>query len=177
MNPSASNLWERLGFETGWNVDLDALDAALREAGLRWHPDRFALASETDRIAAEDAMSSINEAWRTLRDPFLRAQALLVELGTPIEDGTDKNADPMFLMEMMELKEEAAQAAEAGDVPKMAELDARFAQRESDELNAFGEAYSANESPDSLRERLQRTAYLRRTREQLQTREQPQQHE
>ncbi len=171
MNPSASNLWERLGLEQGWVVEIDALDAALRAAGLRWHPDRFALASESARTEAEDAMAAVNDAWRILRDPFLRAQALLKELGTPMEDGTEKNADPMFLMEMMELKEEAADAMTSANSDGNSEaclaLEAKLSLREANELNAFGDAYLANEAPHDLRERLQRTAYLRRTREQL----------
>ncbi|MBT3340217.1 MAG: Fe-S protein assembly co-chaperone HscB [Planctomycetes bacterium] len=167
MNPSATNLWHRLGLEQSWAVDTVALDTALREAGLRWHPDRFALATDAERATAEDAMSAINEAWRTLRDPFLRAQALLKELGAPMQDGTDKNADPMFLMEMMELKEEAFDAEASGDSSRIRQLDAKFAAREFEELNAFGDAYLAKEAPADLRDRLQRTAYLRRTRKQL----------
>ena len=53
----------------------------------------------------------LNEAWRTLKDPFKRAEYLLALSGVSLA----KEVPPALLMETLELREELAEARAAGD--------------------------------------------------------------
>jgi len=53
----------------------------------------------------------LNEAWRTLKDPFKRAEYLLALSGVSLA----KEVPPALLMETLELREELSEARAAGD--------------------------------------------------------------
>lgn len=85
--------------------------ASLRREFLRLqnviHPDKFPPGPTKER--AEALSARINEAYRTLSDPLLRAQYLLSEwhgIDVTAEDGAAKHAlDPETLMLVMEVQE------------------------------------------------------------------------
>jgi molecular chaperone HscB len=52
----------------------------------------------------------VNESWRVLRDPVKRAEALLARLGVHVDERGQPPSDPELLMEMMERREELAEA-------------------------------------------------------------------
>jgi molecular chaperone HscB len=85
------------------------------------HPDRYAGRPATERREALNRAIEVNEAWRVLRDPVRRAEALLVRLGTALEEGTEPPAPPEFLMTMMEHRESLR---EAGRSRNKAQVDA-----------------------------------------------------
>jgi molecular chaperone HscB len=143
MDPFAT-----LGIPRKFDVDLAAVEKTHRELSRALHPDRFVGAMASERRAALDKAVEANEAWRIVRDPIRRAEALLALSGARPGEGQEPKADPGFLMEMMEQREALAEARQARDlaaVKRMAEAveaRAREAQVVLAEGFARGEAAS-----------------------------------
>jgi molecular chaperone HscB len=108
MNPFA-----RLGVEPTFTVDLVELERVHRELSRALHPDRHAQGLPSERRRVLDEAVAVNEAWRVLRDPLRRAEALLTLRGEPLE-GPDAKPSPAFLMEMMERRDELEAAKARG---------------------------------------------------------------
>jgi molecular chaperone HscB len=152
--------------------DLEAcvLRGALLKGSLQWHPDRFALASEEKRAEAEDRMASLNHAHEKLIDPLHRAEELLSLHGHALGNGTDQTSSPIFLMEMMEIKEEAEEALQSGDRARLAIATASLRENEQERIHAITLAFrdwEAAERPnsqlDQLRGLVTEAVYVRRT--------------
>ncbi len=144
------------------------MSAALRKAGMAWHPDRFALASAEERDHAEQRMADLNEAFEQLADPLHRI-ALLLEL-----DAKNSTASPAFLMEMMEFREDLASAQDAGQNDKVISLLQQLGEDYQVRLDRLGEAaesvsqgQSTNATRESLGALFTEATYLRQSREEL----------
>ncbi len=101
------NYFELFGLEPGFDIDLSAIAERYRELQRAVHPDRFANASDQERMLSVQQAAHVNEAYQTLKSPLLRARYLLELRGIALND-TDTTMDPMFLMEQMELRESLA---------------------------------------------------------------------
>ena len=67
--------------------------------------------AQADKKRAEALSSRINEAYKTLQNPLLRAQYLLSLRGIEVaEDETAKVEDPELLMEVLEAREQIEEA-------------------------------------------------------------------
>ncbi|KAK4507964.1 hypothetical protein PRZ48_001699 [Zasmidium cellare] len=82
--------------------DLRALRSEFLRQQAKAHPD---LAPPAQKRAAEALSARINEAYKTLQDPLLRAQYLLREAGIDVEDESAKLEEGELLMEVMEARE------------------------------------------------------------------------
>lgn len=81
------------------------------------HPDRHPPHLKT---RAEATSARINEAYKTLQNPLLRAQYLLSLRGIDVaEDETAKVEDPELLMEVLDTREEIENAQEEEDLDDM----------------------------------------------------------
>ncbi|KAH7410967.1 putative chaperone [Cadophora sp. MPI-SDFR-AT-0126] len=81
------------------------------------HPDRHPQHLKT---RAEATSARINEAYKTLQNPLLRAQYLLGLRGIDVaEDETAKVDDPELLMEVLDAREEIENAREEGELEEM----------------------------------------------------------
>ncbi|SON50468.1 co-chaperone HscB [Vibrio tapetis] len=103
------NHFELFGLPTQFNLDAAHLSAQFRELQKRFHPDKYATASERDRLLAVQKAAQINDAYQVLKQPISRAEYLLSELGVDIRNEQNTMQDPAFLMEQMELREELEQ--------------------------------------------------------------------
>ncbi|KAH0537082.1 hypothetical protein FGG08_006084 [Glutinoglossum americanum] len=87
-----------------FSVNLQQLREEFLQLQQNAHPDRH---PPEVKHRAEAASAYINEAYKTLRDPLLRAQHLLSLRGFDVAcDETAKIDDPELLMEVMETREE-----------------------------------------------------------------------
>jgi molecular chaperone HscB len=115
-----------LGIPRTFDVDLPAVERAHRELSRALHPDRFVNATASERRAALAKAVEVNEAWRVVRDPIRRAEALLRLAGIAAEEGDEhgerSEADPEFLMEMLEQREALAEAKAARDLERVREM-------------------------------------------------------
>jgi molecular chaperone HscB len=117
MDPFAT-----LGAPRRYDLDLDALEKTHRELSRALHPDKFAQAGASERRAALEKAANVNEAWRILRDPIRRAEALFQLEGLAVGETNEPKASPAFLMEVMEEREALAEARAAKDLAKVKKL-------------------------------------------------------
>jgi molecular chaperone HscB len=121
--------FELLGAERRFDLDLSVLEKRHREISRALHPDKHAQASASERRAALEKAAAVNEAWRVLRDPVKRAEALFRLAGIAVGETNEPKASPDFLMEVMEQREALAEARAAKDMAKVEELAAEMKTR------------------------------------------------
>jgi molecular chaperone HscB len=93
-------------------IDVERLDAAYRERARRVHPDRHTQHSAAVQVEALTAATELNTAYRTLKDPVLRASHLLALRGV---DPGQASPTPALLMRQMSWHEALDAARQDGD--------------------------------------------------------------
>jgi molecular chaperone HscB len=112
----------------------------------------------------------VNDAFRRLKDPVRRAEALLTLLGIPFGQGSEPPPDPEFLMEVMERREALTEAAAERNVDAVAGLLSDALAWETAAIAELGLAFGAvpaeGDVPDAVQGRLRhalgRLRYARR---------------
>src|SRR5258708_13866060 len=122
MAPSA-NYFDFFGLPHKLNLDSKGLESRFDALSKQWHPDRFARASPDQRRISEDATATLNDGYRTLREPLSRAEYLLKEHGFDIGEQKSNNVPPELLEEVFELNM-ALEEIESSR-PHLAEANAR----------------------------------------------------
>ncbi|CAK1695063.1 (Fe-S) cluster biosynthesis co-chaperone HscB [Vibrio crassostreae] len=109
------NHFELFGLPLQFQLDGSLLSSQFRDLQRQFHPDKFATASERDRLLAVQKAAQINDAYQVLKNPISRAEYLLVQHGEDIRGEQQTMQDPMFLMEQMELREELEHITDSSD--------------------------------------------------------------
>ena len=109
------NHFELFGLPLQFQLDGSLLSSQFRDLQRQFHPDKFATASERDRLLAVQKAAQINDAYQVLKNPISRAEYLLIQHGEDIRGEQQTMQDPMFLMEQMELREELEDIADSSD--------------------------------------------------------------
>ncbi|MEZ8985628.1 co-chaperone HscB [Vibrio cyclitrophicus FF160] len=109
------NHFELFGLPLQFQLDGSLLSSQFRDLQRQFHPDKFATASERDRLLAVQKAAQINDAYQVLKNPVSRAEYLLVQHDEDIRGEQQTMQDPMFLMEQMELREELEDIADSSD--------------------------------------------------------------
>ena len=91
--------YEALGLEPKLALDSDDLKKRFYDRSRQWHPDRFSRGTSEEKQRSEEMTSTLNDAFRTLRDPVGRAEYFLRESGLELS----KDAPPELLEEVFEL--------------------------------------------------------------------------
>lgn len=163
MNPSP---FELLGVEPRFDLDIEALEERHRLLSGTLHPDRYAGKPPAERRMALDKAIQVNEAWRALRDPVRRAEALLSVRGLWVDEDKEPKPPPALLMEMMEIREELAEAKQSGDLGRIGLLGDKMRGREKEVLARLNDAFDQNDN-DALLPSLGELRYIRRFFEEL----------
>jgi molecular chaperone HscB len=121
--------FQMLGAERRFDLDLAVLEKTHRELSRALHPDKFAQTGASERRAALEKAASVNEAWRTLRDPIRRAEALFALAGIAVGENNEPKPSGSFLMEMMETREALAEARATADLDEVRALGRAIAAR------------------------------------------------
>jgi molecular chaperone HscB len=116
MDPFAT-----FGIERCYDVDLRAVEKTHRELSRVLHPDRYLATAIGERREALARAVEVNEAWRILRDPLRRAEALMALCGLST-DHRERSPEPEFLMEMLEQREALSEARGARDRKAVSDL-------------------------------------------------------
>jgi molecular chaperone HscB len=111
-----------LGIAPRFDLDLGAVEKQHRELSRALHPDRFAAAGASERQAALGKAVEVNEAWRIVRDPIRRAEALLALHGVDMKEENTPKQDTEFLVEMLEQREALDDAKRARDLEAVHKL-------------------------------------------------------
>ena len=157
--PVQPDLFAQLGVAPRYDVDLKELEAAFFAKSKELHPDRFASAPAAERVAALSKSRAFNDAYQTLRKPVPRAEYLLVRGGMTI--GDNERLDPAFLMEILELREELAEARAAGQTVIVAQKQDAMVARRKGVLGELPALFATNDLV-SVKERLMVLRYLNR---------------
>ena len=96
-----------LGLEPRLDLDAKALERAYLDRSRAVHPDFHQNARPEQQAEMLARAAELNDAWRVLRDPWRRAQALVDRLDPKASERTKQLSCP-FLVEAMELAEEVA---------------------------------------------------------------------
>ena len=154
----ARNPFDQLGLDPEFDLDLDQLETVYLQQSAEAHPDRHP--DPADQAEAADRAARINEAYRTLKDPESRANALLAIHGGAARE-EDTSLPPDLLMEVMEQREAIEAAREGNDDAELDRLIGEATERRRARLETIGELFGAVETADDP------TATLEKIREQL----------
>ncbi len=133
-SPSSSNdLFGLLGLMPRFDVDGKQLEAAFFERTKELHPDRFATAPAAERVAALSKARALNDAYQMLKRETSRAEYLLSREGITI--GDNERIDPALVMELLEEREELANARQREDLPEVERLQGKMRKQRRDALD------------------------------------------
>jgi molecular chaperone HscB len=158
-----------LGLPATYAVDVDAAEAAYKRLSRQVHPDRFATADPRARRASLARTVQLNDAWRTLRDPVRRATYMLSRAGVDIgdENKTGEGASKLkpsqaFLMEMLELNDELAEAS--GNPARLESMTSMLRARASETMARIAAGIQAGTEPrlDAAAQELAALRYYQR---------------
>jgi molecular chaperone HscB len=148
-----------LGLAPAYEVDLAALERAFFERSKAAHPDRVAGATAGERVAALSRSRALNDAYQLIKKPVPRAEYLLARAGVTI--GDNERLDPAFLMEILELREQLAEARAADNTQLVGELAQVMRGRRTEALAVLPGLFAAGDFP-AIKERLILLRYVDR---------------
>jgi molecular chaperone HscB len=148
-----------LGLTPSYDVDLAALERAFFERSKTMHPDRVATAPAAERVVALSRSRALNDAYQLIKRPVSRAEYLLERAGVTI--GDNERLDPAFLMEILELREELAEARAAGNLPLVEKLQRAMQARRGEALGALSALFAAGDHA-AIKQRLIVLRYIHR---------------
>ncbi len=125
-----TDYFTRLGLPGRFSLDAAELERQYLARSRAVHPDYHLGGATADLAASLELSAALNEAYNTLRDPFLRADHLLRLVGGPTAS-EQKQMPPAFLAEMLEAREQVEEARDENSPcsGKLVELQDEFAGR------------------------------------------------
>jgi molecular chaperone HscB len=151
MSATEKNFFQLLSVPQSFEVDMNLLTDNYRQLQRATHPDRFANASERERLLSVQQAAQINDAFNTLKKPLSRARYLLGLAGVSTDEENNTAMDPMFLMQQMELREAMAEVQDLDALGAL--LDDIDAQRRN-LMQALKDSLSSDEN-DALQQAAQ----------------------
>lgn len=166
---SSPDPFAALGLEPALELDLEALEESYLARSRDAHPDRWSdelrSSDDPERLAEALALSAaINDAYRTLRDRWLRAGVLIDHIDSTARDAT-RSLSPAFLVEAMELAEAVAEVSADGAAALRAEIETRT----EDAFASIAEALGAGDARAAATA-LHQSQYFRKARADLDAR-------
>ena len=149
--------FELLGIPRSLHLSLDVLQQRYYELSRQFHPDRFMRSPEAERQKALDLSSTLNDAYRTLKDPLKRAMYVLSQEGFDVGEQRSKDVPPELLEEVFELNM-ALEEMRGGDDsarPQLETAEKNFTNMLTEvdrQLEVFFEQYDHAQSRDKLSE-------------------------
>ena len=158
--------FELLGVPALFALDEHELAKRHRDLSRALHPDRYAGRPSSERREALNRAISVNEAFRRLRDPISRAEALLQQLGREVSESNQPKPDTSLLMQVMEEREALSAARRKGDRPKIEGIAAAASDQAEQATERMADAFSEEPIPvDRVLKLLGELRYLRRLKE------------
>ncbi len=151
--------FEALGLDPAFELNLGLLEQRHRDLSRTLHPDRHAASGAAERRMALGRAIEVNEAFRALKDPVRRAEALLARLGVQSGEGKEPPASPALLMEVMERREALAEIRHSKNEPALARLVAEVSRSEARTQAALAQQFAL--SAPNTAEILKRIGELR----------------
>jgi molecular chaperone HscB len=150
MPTLSKNFFTFFGLDRKLTVEPDLLQRRFYELSRQWHPDRFSRKPASEQAQALEATATLNDGYRTLKDPVKRAEYLLAEEGFPIGEQRSKDVPAELLEEVFDLNmalEELKEGDESAR-PQLASAKENFVQMRADidrQLTSLFARYDAAE--------------------------------
>ena len=151
--------FDLLGLPERFDLDAAAIESAFFAKSRELHPDRFVSAPADERVAVLSRSRALNDAYQTVKKPVPRAEYLLARAGVTI--GDNERLDPSFLMEILELREELAEARVAKRTAEVAVLQGKMAARRKSAVAVLPGLFESRDLP-AIKEQLIVLRYLDR---------------
>ena len=135
--------------EPAFDIDAENLEQTYRALAARFHPDKFASASAFEQKQAVMMSSTINEAYRTLKNPTDRAAYLLRQQGIDADAPEHTSFAPEFLMQQMEWRETLAEARGGQDQTALTALDKEISGAQQELWRDLREAFRRQQYEDA----------------------------
>lgn len=135
--------------EPQFDIDTDSLEQNYRTLAARFHPDRFASASAFEQKQAVMMSSTVNDAYRTLKNPTDRAAYLLRQQGIDADSPEHTSFAPEFLMQQMEWRETLAEARGGQDQTALPALDKEISGAQQELWRDLREAFRRQQYEDA----------------------------
>lgn len=163
--------FQRLGLERSFAQDPEQISVSHRALQRKVHPDRYAHKGARERRLSMEHATALNDAVRTLRDPLRRADYLLSLRGVDVgaEGAGRVQLDPMFLMEVLELREAIDELVGPDAHPERARLRRQVVARYEGTLARLGEGLDGGGAVEPLTQAAAQLRYLRRIIDELET--------
>lgn len=85
---------------------MPLLSATYQKLAQLTHPDKFASASESEKLVAVQKNAQVNDGYQILKNPLSRAEHILELRGVELKHEQRTMQDPAFLMQQMEWREQ-----------------------------------------------------------------------
>lgn len=135
--------------EPAFDIDAENLEQTYRALAARFHPDKFASASTFEQKQAVMMSSTINDAYRTLKNPTDRAAYLLRQQGIDADAPEHTSFAPEFLMQQMEWRETLAEARGGQDQTALPALDKEISGAQQELWRDLREAFRRQQYEDA----------------------------
>jgi len=118
------NYFQLFSLPAVFSIDQNTLSTTYRELQKQYHPDKFVMLPDNERLVAMQKSTEINDAYQTLKNSCSRAQYLLLLAGLDIALEQRTLQDTDFLMQQMTWREKIAS----------------FTEDDEDEIEAFSDS-------------------------------------
>jgi len=156
---SSNDAFGLLGLPAQFDLDPAVIEQAFFDKSKELHPDRFASSPAAERVAALSRSRALNDAYQVLKKPVPRAEYLLERAGVKI--GDNEQLEPGFLEDVLEMREELAEARVAKRISHIGELRTEMAARRKNIVDELPQLFQAN-SFELIKQRLILLRYIDR---------------
>jgi len=149
--PEKADYFALLRLPRRYRIDEQELTRAFLSLTRNIHPDYFGAGSEEMRLLAVRLSAEVNDAYRILKDPVLRAGYLL-ECAGGASAASDRSVPPRVLGEVMEIREAIEEAgADAGELRRIRDRVAGLRAEVLDEIADAADDLSGAGPEDKIR--------------------------
>jgi molecular chaperone HscB len=171
--PRETDLFEVLGFPICFELKSAELEERYEKLSLELHPDFYDSAPEAEKLLSETATAILNTAYKTLREPTLRADYLLHLLAEK-QNLDERSLPDGFLAEMFFLQEALDELLDSGNAVELPAMHDNLQNRKKDIEADYAPLFKKHEDhpEDSgilqqLQTHLNAERYLRRLLERI----------
>ena len=142
------NYFELFDLETSFFISDSNLKDSYRREIARFHPDKYALKTDSEKLQALQNTSLLNTAFDSIKSPLNRASYLLKLDGIDPFDEKDTSMDHDFLISQIELREELEVIESKTDSDQLEDFIVRIESHIQSKVESISNAFQVNS--DSL---------------------------
>lgn len=152
------NYFQLFSLPALFSIDQTMLANTYRELQKQYHPDKFVMLPDAQRLSAMQQSTEINDAYQTLKNSCSRAQYLLLLAGVDIELEQRTLKDTDFLMQQM-LWRESIESFTADDEEEIEIFTANI-QAQVNDLELEMEKHLQNKALQSVAESIRKLKFM-----------------